>query len=75
MYGNVWQWRQDWHGEYADASFTDPARPPSGSSRLHRGDRWYGYERYCGAVYREAFAPAFQGGRSSYRAVCVSHAL
>jgi formylglycine-generating enzyme required for sulfatase activity len=37
MYGNVWQWIQDRHGDYPDGPVTDPAGPPSGEKRVQRG--------------------------------------
>ncbi len=40
MYGNVWEWCQDWHGVYPSGAVTDPTGPLSGSSRLYRGGSW-----------------------------------
>jgi formylglycine-generating enzyme required for sulfatase activity/uncharacterized caspase-like protein len=40
MYGNVWEWVQDWYGKYASDAAVDPAGPSTGSSRVIRGGCW-----------------------------------
>lgn len=52
MSGNVWEWVQDWHGDYPIGSATDPAGPASGLSKIHRGSCWGGF----------AFSAAHRGG-------------
>jgi formylglycine-generating enzyme required for sulfatase activity len=37
MHGNVWEWCQDWHGEYTNSLLTDPMGPNNGSARILRG--------------------------------------
>ncbi len=43
MLGNVWEWCNDWSGNYSSAVQTNPTGPPSGSARLIRGGGW-GYD-------------------------------
>jgi formylglycine-generating enzyme required for sulfatase activity len=40
MSGNVWEWVNDWYGEYSGAPQTDPMGPASGSLRVVRGGSW-----------------------------------
>ena len=40
MSGNVWEWVEDWYGEYSDNAQTNPAGPLMGSYRVNRGGSW-----------------------------------
>lgn len=40
MHGNVWEWCQDWEGDYPSGSVTDPKGPSRGSDRVIRGGSW-----------------------------------
>jgi formylglycine-generating enzyme required for sulfatase activity len=45
MIGNVWEWCQDWKGDYPTSSVTDPTGPYSGSNRVNRGGSWGNFAR------------------------------
>ena len=41
MSGNVWEWVQDWKGEYPSSAQSNPIGPSSGSLRVIRGGCWF----------------------------------
>ena len=52
MHGNVWEWCQDWKGNYPSRHVTDPDGPSSGSFRVNRGGSWNEYARSCRSANR-----------------------
>ena len=57
MHGNVWEWCQDWKGDYPSGSVTDPTGPSSGSNRVGRGGGWNIRARICRAAGRFRITP------------------
>lgn len=41
MSGNVFEWCQDWYGDYSNYSETNPIGPVTGSSHVMRGGCWF----------------------------------
>ena len=71
MHGNVWEWCQDWHGEYPSGALTDPSGASSGSDRVLRGGSWGGPPAACRSAYRYYAAPTHAGNYYGFRVVGV----
>jgi RNA polymerase sigma factor (sigma-70 family) len=60
MHGNVYQWCQDWYGDYPNKDVVDPQGPEKGELRVFRGSCWADDPYYC----RSAFRGWIEGGGS-----------
>ncbi len=60
MSGNVWEWCQDWSGEYNSGSVTNPTGPDSGSYRVFRGGSWFFNARSCRSSRRFDYSPSYR---------------
>ena len=60
MSGNVWEWCQDWCGDYNYSPETNPQGPSSASYRVSRGGGWYSYARRCRVAFRFHLTPGYR---------------
>jgi len=62
MSGNVWEWCEDWLGNYPSGSVKNPEGPDLGSHRVIRGGGWNYAAGRCRSAYRGRNSPGHRNG-------------
>lgn len=57
MSGNVWEWCQDYYGNYSSEAQTNPICEEIAIERVRRGGGWSSWPEYCRVSYRSGEYP------------------
>ena len=67
MHGNVWEWCQDWLGDYPTKTMVDPAGPAAGGKRVLRGGSWADGGGSVRSASRFAYVPGYRNRLFGFR--------
>ena len=73
MLGNVWEWVEDWHGDYPGGFVMDPRGPRSGLNRITRGGGWGASSSYQRAPARFQENPNHRSEYQGFRLARTDH--
>jgi formylglycine-generating enzyme required for sulfatase activity len=73
MHGNVFEWCQDWDGDYPSGSVTDPTRPVSGKYRVLRGGSFVDHSSSVRSATRLLNQPDYRNFDGGFRPARTYH--
>ena len=68
--GNVWEWCQDFYGEYKAGERTNPRGPLNGTQRVYRGGSWKSRFANLKTTARGFNLPIYSSNDVGFRIVC-----
>ena len=60
MHGNIFEWCEDWLGDYPTGRVVDPKGPDKGEDRVLRGGSWSRFGWWCRSAHRNGYHPGFR---------------
>jgi formylglycine-generating enzyme required for sulfatase activity len=67
MHGNVWEWCQDFHGDYPQKDVVDPIGSEKGQFRVLRGGSWNVFPLNCRSACRDWSGPGYRDFYCGFR--------
>lgn len=67
MSGNLWEWCNDWYGEYTTESVINPHGPKSGKEKVMRGGCAWSDDECCRVYYRSSSNPDSRNDAYGFR--------